>query len=82
MSDYICLLVTVLYDRGLERVAIKVHSDDLSDDAEAYLLEHDSKDEIHDLLPMHIQSMGPVVHVERIAEVCDGSAAGRGEDQE
>jgi len=79
MDEHVCLLVTVLYNRGLVRCAVKVHRDDLSDDAKAYMLEVNSMDEIHGLLPLHIQTMGPVVHVEHIDDVHDRSDAGRGE---
>lgn len=71
MSDYICFLVTVLYDQRLLRCALKVKRDRLPFDVDNYPMEY--SDQIHKMLPMHVRSCGPIVEIEDLFEVSGGS---------
>lgn len=67
MSDQICFLITLLYEDGLIKCALRVKKDRLTHDCKDYPMEH--REELHALLPMHVQSCGPIVEVEEIFEV-------------
>ena len=69
MGADICWLVTVLYRDTLLRCALRVRRDALSGDCAEYPMEPENRKVIHALLPLHIQSCGPVVAVEELFEV-------------
>jgi len=72
MTEWLCYLITVLHTDGMltAQCAIKVHQDDLTDDIKAgYYMEPECREFLHNLLPDHVKSMGPVIHVEEIFEV-------------
>ena len=69
MSNYICWLVTVLDDTELIKCALKVNRDYLTGDCAEYPLEWENRIQIHKLLPLHVQSCGPIVAIEKISEV-------------
>jgi len=64
MSDEVALLLTILYDDDILRVAIKIKRDRLPDE---YYAEH--KELIRSWLPEHIKSCGPIIHVEDIFDL-------------
>jgi len=68
MSDYTSFLVTILYCGGLVQCALRVHNDKLPNGIQYRLGHEDSKLAIHDLLPLHVRSCGPVVEVTTIFE--------------
>jgi hypothetical protein len=69
MGDDINWLVTVLYGDTLLRCALKVKQADLPGDCAEYPMEPENRKAIHALLPMHVQSCGPVGAVEELFEV-------------
>ena len=69
MSDEVCLLVTVLYNGGLLRCAVKASRDLLPGDCVEYPMESENLAVIRTLLPLHVRSCGPIVEVQRIFEV-------------
>lgn len=69
MSDYTCLLVTVLYGDQLLRCALKVKNDTFPSNGRGFWMEPEIREIIHGLLPLHVRSCGPVVEVEDIFEV-------------
>ena len=70
MSEYICFLITLLYEEQstLMKCALKVRRDFIDDVAE-YPMEEASREFLHGLLPEHVRSVGPIVDVEEIFEV-------------
>lgn len=73
MNDYICWLVTVLYDETLLRCALKIDKWDIPSGMMRLVMDDpngaDSRDVIRTLLPLHVRSCGPVVQVEPLFEV-------------
>ncbi len=69
MSDYICMLITILYDDALMRVALKVKKDQVEGDWEEYPMEPENREKIHAMLPAHVSNCGPIVNVEPLFEV-------------
>ncbi|KKM01836.1 hypothetical protein LCGC14_1790470 [marine sediment metagenome] len=70
MSEYVCFLITVLMESdSLVTCALKVKSDDLSEDCIGYPMEEENKATLWDLLPPHVQSIGKIVEVKEIFEV-------------
>jgi len=69
MSSRLALLIAILYDGFLYRVALTVdeNKDDLPDDFMAYPMDY--KERIHALLPERMREMGPVVDIQLISEV-------------
>lgn len=67
MSNDLCLLITVLNGDSLLRCALKIKSG-LGKYGE-YPMEH--KDAIHEMLPLHVKSCGPIVDIEEIFEIAD-----------
>lgn len=79
MSDEYNLLLTILYNGELLQCALKVKKDKFED--HPYWMEGETREALRALLPLHVQSCGPIVRAEEIFEVCkhDPSAeAGRG----
>ena len=77
MSDSICWLVTVLYERNktLLRCALKVREKDVSEWCRERM-NAPSRAAIHAMLPAHVRECGPVVDVQEIFEVCDLTGKG------
>jgi hypothetical protein len=69
MGDDICWLVTVLYGETLIRCALKVKRDDLPSDCAEHPMEPENRCVIRALLPLHVQTCGPVVDVQDLFEV-------------
>lgn len=67
MADYVCYLITVLYEGELMRCALSIQHGVLNHDWRDYPMEH--KEEFHKLLPLHVKSCGPIVEIEEIFEV-------------
>jgi len=69
MSEDVCFLITVLNEDRLLRCALKVKRDSLSGDVIDYPMEPENREQLYKLLPLHVQSCGPIVDVEGIFEV-------------
>ena len=69
MSDDINWLVTVLYGDTLLRCALQVKRDALPGDCAEYPMEPENRKAIHALLPLHVQTCGPIVAVDELFEV-------------
>lgn len=70
MGSDICWLITILYrDPITVRCALRVPRDQLSDDCIGNPMKPENTEIIHNLLPPHVQSCGPIVDVERLFEV-------------
>ena len=65
MSEYMCYLITVLYENELLRCALKVKRHY----GEKYPMEQDARDRLHKLLPFHVQECGKIVDVQEIFEI-------------
>jgi hypothetical protein len=69
MGSDICWLITVLYGTELVQCAMKVERDALPGDCAEYPMEPENRKAIHALMPLHVQSCGPIVAVDRLFEV-------------
>jgi hypothetical protein len=71
MSEYICILITVLYEsqKTLLRCAVKIRHADIDYDTIKYWAEPENKTLLHSLLPLHVRSCGPIVEVKEIFEI-------------
>jgi hypothetical protein len=69
MGDDINWLVTVLYGDTLLRCALQVKRDALPGDCAEYPMEPENRKAIHALLPLHVQTCGPIVAVDELFEV-------------
>jgi hypothetical protein len=69
MNDELNWLITVLYGDTLLRCALQVKRDALPGDCAEYPMEPENRRAIHALLPLHVQSCGPIVEVEDLFEV-------------
>jgi len=67
MGEANCYLITILYGSELVRCALKI------DDPPEYPMEPSAREELHQMLPDHVKSCGPIVNVESLFEVCDRS---------
>ena len=78
MNDYICFLITILYESQgtLLRCALRFKRDDVHEDIWRYPMERECRSRLEEMLPEHVSSCGPIVDVQEIFEVCvleDGS---------
>lgn len=71
MSNYIGLLVTVLYNNELLKCALSVNMNKVSAEIWMWPDKEENKVAIRKLLPEHVRSCGPVVEVEEIFEVAE-----------
>ena len=71
MGEYLCFLVSVLYDGGLLKCAMKIHPDCLNGDAAEYYNDPENKKQFHDMLPLHVKSCGEIVEIVEIFECCE-----------
>ena len=69
MNDELNWLITVLYGDTLLRCALQVKRNALPGDCAEYPMEPENRKAIHALLPLHVQSCGPIVAVEELFEV-------------
>lgn len=69
MNDDICFLLTLTDGNVLQQVALKVRREKLRDDCIDYPMEPENRDQLFDLLPLHVQEFGKIVAVEEIFEV-------------
>lgn len=64
MDDSICWLVTILCEDQILKCATKIKMDLLSEDIIEYPMEPENREVIHNLLPSHVRSCGPIVDIE------------------
>jgi len=71
MTEYICLLITFFYKRDLtlERCVLKVKMDRLKGDCRKCPMEPENRQQLYDLLPEHIQTLGDIVEVSEIYDI-------------
>ena len=69
MNDKINWLITVLYRDQLMRCALQVQRGSLPGDCEDSPMEPENREAIHALLPLHVQSCGPIVAIEEVFEI-------------
>jgi len=73
MGTDICWLVTLLYEDTLIKCALKIDKWDLPEgriyDIQQYPMEPENRAVIHAMLPLHVQTCGPIVAVEELFEV-------------
>lgn len=69
MGKHVSLLISILYDMTIVKVAVAIDKSLLSSDTLEYHMEEKSRRELHKHLPLHVQSMGPIVDVEQIFSV-------------
>ena len=69
MHDDMNWLITVLYGDMLLRCALQVKRDALPGDCAEYPMEPENRKAIHALLPLHVQTCGPIVAVDELFEV-------------
>jgi hypothetical protein len=69
MGNDICWLVTVLYGDTLLQCALKVPRTAVGCDCWEYPMEPENRKAIHALLPLHVQTCGPIVAVEELFDV-------------
>ena len=70
MNSDVCFILSILYEGYIVKVAFKVDINVLGDAAD-YYMEESSRKVFSSLLPEHIREMGPIVHVEEIADTCE-----------
>lgn len=77
MSDQECLLISILHVyeidgntyRQLLRCALKLTMDDIPRDLIDHPMEPENLDRLHEMLPEHVRSCGPIVNVQPLFEV-------------
>jgi len=69
MGDDTNWLVTVLYEDGLLKCALKVERDDRTEECALYPMEKENREFLHALLPLHVRSCGPIGAVEPLFEI-------------
>lgn len=71
MSDYVCLLITVLYEsqQTLMTCALKFKKWQLDPEVYIYPLEDEHRQLLHAMLPDHVRNLGPIVAVEEVFEI-------------
>lgn len=69
MASDINLLISILYEMTIVKVALSIDKSLLSNDTLEYLMEESSREEIRKHLPLHVQTMGPIIDVETIFDV-------------
>ncbi len=73
MNSSICFLITLLYERmgsTLLRVVLKIDKNALPGDCDEFPMEPGNRKHVHSLLPEHVKSIGPIVAIETIFDVC------------
>lgn len=70
MGDLIDYLVSIVHRGELSKVAVRVKYSLISEDCANYPMEPASREELRKLLPEHVRSMGPIVDVEPIFDIC------------
>jgi hypothetical protein len=69
MDKHVSFLISILYDMTIVKVAVAIDKSLLSSDTLEYHMEESSREELHKHLPLHVQTMGPIVDVEYIFNV-------------
>ena len=69
MGDELNWLITILYGDTLLRCALQVKRAALPGDCAEYPMEPENRKAIHALLPLHVQTCGPIVAVDELFEV-------------
>jgi hypothetical protein len=69
MDKHVSFLISILYDMTIVKVAVAIDKSLLGSDTMEYHMEESSREELHKHLPLHVQTMGPIVDVERIFNV-------------
>ena len=73
MSDFECFLITIFCENSLLRVGLKIRKDSVPPDLLEFPMEPENRLTLHDLLPLHVRTCGPIVAVESIFEITDKS---------
>lgn len=77
MSEYITFLIQLLQEDDqsghLVPFCLKVKTEKLKRDCKEHPMEPDNRNQLEELLPRHVRSIGPIVEVEEIfdAEIID-----------
>ena len=73
MGNYICFLITVLYEAEGTTLncALRIKRSALTGDCEEYPMEPENRRKLHSILPQHVRSAGPIIKVEPLFEVCE-----------
>jgi hypothetical protein len=71
MTDYVCLMIWVYYEAAGDvlECALKVKRSMLPGDCEKCPMEPENRAILHDMLPEHVRSAGPICRVEYIFEI-------------
>ena len=71
MSEFICFLLSLFEQNSktITKVALRVYINDIHSDCIDYPMEPDSRETLFNLLPDHIQTIGPIIDVEMIHDV-------------
>ncbi len=69
MSEFSCFLITVLYGDELLNCALKVKRDLISTDCQEFPMEPENRKTLHEMLPLHVRTCGPIVKVSKIFEI-------------
>ena len=77
MSNQECFLISVLYVyehedktyRQLLRCALKLSMDDIPADLAKHPMEPENLGRLHEMLPKHVRSCGPIVDVQPLFEI-------------
>jgi len=66
MNEKVNWLITILYGTELLRCALKMDRNLLGGDCAEYPMEPENREQIHNLLPEHVKSCGPIVEIQEI----------------
>ena len=69
MSDQLSFLITLLYDGGLLRCALKVPQEVMPSDWFERPMASECLAVLQGRLPLHVQSLGPIVEVQEIFNI-------------
>lgn len=69
MSDHFCFLITILYKKELLRCAFGVKSDLIPLDCQEYPMKPKNRKILHEMLPLHVRSCGPIVEIVQIFDI-------------
>jgi hypothetical protein len=69
MGEHICYLITILNGTELLQCALRVKRDSISSDCQIFPMEPENRRELHEMLPLHVKSCGPIVEITEIFEI-------------
>jgi len=73
MSEDYCFLITILYGESLLECALKVKRKNVGVDVCQHPMEPENRKVLHGLLPLHVQTCGPIVEVRELFEIHDAA---------